>query len=63
MIISIDVDAQKTFTPLCPAELPVAGGDAIAADHRSGIERTGGLGGSAGNDQRRTQPAGKMACG
>lgn len=32
MIISIDVDAQKTFTPLCPAELPVAGGDAIAAE-------------------------------
>ena len=23
MIVSIDVDAQKTFTPLCPKELPV----------------------------------------
>ena len=32
MIVSIDVDAQKTFTPLCPAELPVAGGDTIAAE-------------------------------
>ncbi|WP_027009516.1 isochorismatase family protein [Conchiformibius kuhniae] len=30
MIAAIDVDAQKTFTPLCPDELPVAGGDEIA---------------------------------
>ncbi|OSI12804.1 nicotinamidase [Neisseria canis] len=30
MIVSIDVDAQKTFTPLCPQELPVAEGDKIA---------------------------------
>lgn len=29
-IASIDVDAQKTFTPLCPQELPVPEGDAIA---------------------------------
>lgn len=29
MIVSIDIDAQKTFTPLCPAELPVAGGHQI----------------------------------
>lgn len=28
-IASFDVDAQKGFTPLCPDELPVAGGDAI----------------------------------
>jgi nicotinamidase/pyrazinamidase len=28
-IASFDVDAQKGFTPLCPAELPVPGGDAI----------------------------------
>ena len=28
---SFDVDAQKGFTPLCPDELPVAGGDGIAA--------------------------------
>jgi len=30
-IASFDVDAQKGFTPLCPDELPVAGGDCIAA--------------------------------
>lgn len=29
MIASIDVDPQRTFTPLCPNELPVAGGDEI----------------------------------
>lgn len=29
MIVAIDVDAQKTFTPLCPDELPIAGGDEI----------------------------------
>ena len=29
-IASFDVDAQKGFTPLCPDELPVPGGDAIA---------------------------------
>lgn len=28
-IASFDVDAQKGFTPLCPNELPVPGGDAI----------------------------------
>ena len=28
---SFDVDAQNTFTPLCPAELAVPGGDTIAA--------------------------------
>jgi nicotinamidase/pyrazinamidase len=28
-IASFDVDAQKGFTPLCPKELPVAGGDEI----------------------------------
>ncbi|MFV2030573.1 nicotinamidase [Neisseria sp. S1] len=32
MIVSIDVDAQKTFTPLCPTELPVTGGDGIVAE-------------------------------
>ncbi len=32
MIISIDVDAQKTFTPLCPDELPVADGHHIVAE-------------------------------
>ena len=29
MIASFDVDAQKGFTPLCPEELPVEGGDEI----------------------------------
>lgn len=29
---SFDVDAQKSFTPLCPDELPVAGGDLIGAE-------------------------------
>ncbi len=29
MIASIDVDPQKTFTPICPGELPVSGGDKI----------------------------------
>ncbi|RCU48750.1 nicotinamidase [Corallincola holothuriorum] len=29
LIASIDVDPQKTFTPLCPNELPVPGGDEI----------------------------------
>lgn len=31
-IISIDVDAQRTFSPLCPNELPVAGGDLIVPE-------------------------------
>lgn len=30
-IAAIDVDVQKTFTPICPDELPVPGGDQIAA--------------------------------
>lgn len=29
---SFDVDAQKSFTPLCPDELPVPGGDQIAGE-------------------------------
>lgn len=29
---SFDVDCQKTFTPLCPDELPVPGGDEIVAE-------------------------------
>ena len=29
MIISLDIDAQKCFTPLCPDELPIVGGDEI----------------------------------
>ncbi|MDX1266774.1 MAG: isochorismatase family protein [Oceanisphaera sp.] len=29
-VASLDIDAQYTFTPICPDELPVPGGDAIA---------------------------------
>lgn len=32
MIISLDIDAQKTFTPLCPDELPIAQGHEIVAE-------------------------------
>ena len=32
MIVSLDIDAQKTFTPLCPDELPVSYGDTIVAE-------------------------------
>lgn len=31
-IASFDVDAQRTFTPLCPDELPVEGGDEIGPE-------------------------------
>lgn len=31
-IVAIDVDAQRTFSPLCPNELPVAEGDQIVAE-------------------------------
>ncbi len=31
-IAAFDIDAQQTFTPLCPDELPVAEGDAIAGE-------------------------------
>lgn len=31
-VASLDVDAQYTFTPACPEELPVAGGDTIAEE-------------------------------
>ncbi|MCD6055562.1 MAG: nicotinamidase [Gammaproteobacteria bacterium] len=30
-VASLDIDAQKTFTPLCPHELPVPEGDQIAS--------------------------------
>ena len=38
---SFDVDVQKGFTPLCPEELPVAGGEALAAalNHQAGLAR------------------------
>lgn len=32
MIISLDIDAQKTFTPLCPQELPIIEGDQIVEE-------------------------------
>ena len=32
MIVAIDVDAQNTFTPRCPAELPVLEGDQIVPE-------------------------------
>ncbi len=31
-IAAFDVDAQRTFTPICPDELPVKGGDQIAPE-------------------------------
>lgn len=31
-IASFDVDAQRTFTPICPDELPVEGGDQIGPE-------------------------------
>ena len=31
-IASFDIDAQNTFTPVCPDELPVAEGDTIAPE-------------------------------
>lgn len=31
-VASFDIDAQNTFTPVCPNELPVAGGDEIASE-------------------------------
>lgn len=34
-LASLDVDAQYTFTPVCPNELPVLGGDTIANELNS----------------------------
>ncbi|MEG0970537.1 MAG: isochorismatase family protein [Acidaminococcaceae bacterium] len=31
-IAAFDIDAQNTFTPLCPQELPIAGGDEIVPE-------------------------------
>ncbi len=38
---SFDVDAQKGFTPLCPEELPVTGGETLAAvlNRQAGLAR------------------------
>lgn len=38
---SLDVDAQKGFTPLCPGELPVPEGDAIAGELNAQAARAG----------------------
>lgn len=40
-VASFDVDPQKTFTPLCPDELPVAGGDEIASELNAQAEFAG----------------------
>ncbi len=32
LVAAFDIDAQKTFTPICPAELPVADGAAIVGE-------------------------------
>ena len=37
---SFDVDPQRGFTPLCPEELPVVGGDQIAAELNAQAEFT-----------------------
>src|SRR6056297_1697724 len=38
-IASFDVDSQRTFTPLCPDELPAEGGDEIGPE----LNRQAGL--------------------
>ena len=40
-IASFDVDAQRTFTPMCPNELPVPGGDEIADELNRQAELAG----------------------
>lgn len=40
-LASFDVDAQKTFSPLCPDELPVPGGDEIVAELNRQAELAG----------------------
>ena len=39
MIASIDVDPQKSFTPLCPNELPAIGGESLgnALNHQASV--------------------------
>ena len=36
IVASLDIDAQKGFSPLCPNELPVAGGDTANGDEDAG---------------------------
>lgn len=40
-VASFDVDAQRTFTPICPDELPVEGGDRIGPELNSQAELAG----------------------
>ena len=40
-IASFDVDAQRTFTPICPDELPVPGGDEITDELNRQAELAG----------------------
>lgn len=42
-VASFDVDAQNTFTPLCPDELPVAEGTDIVAQLNAQASATGNL--------------------
>ena len=59
MIVSIDVDAQKTFTPLCPKELPVAEGHLIADE----LNAQAALADLRVMTKRCASCRGKMACG
>ena len=40
-VASFDVDAQRTFTPICPDELPVEGGDRIGPELNRQAELAG----------------------
>ena len=40
-VASFDVDAQRTFTPICPDELPVEGGDQIGPELNRQAELAG----------------------
>ncbi len=40
-VASFDVDAQRTFTPICPEELPVEGGDRIGPELNRQAELAG----------------------
>ena len=41
LVASFDVDAQRTFTPICPDELPVKGGDRIGPELNRQAELAG----------------------
>ena len=56
-IASFDIDAQNTFTPVCPDELPVAEGDTVNLDYSGSVDGVKFAGGTAqplcALDQRR----------